>query len=97
MRLFVSKWKNVLKGIPTKGRIRRLSDATGWPMINFKVTKTAKEMLKEMIRKSETEHGYNSLVPAILWGSDVGKKDFEWGVGFYERSRIVADWIVVLD
>lgn len=74
-----------------------MSDAVGWPMINFRVTKTAKEVLKEMIKRGESEHGYKSLVPAILWIGDGEGKNFAWGVGFYERSRIVMDWIVSLD
>jgi Fe-S cluster assembly iron-binding protein IscA len=66
-------------------------------MINFKVTQAAKEMLTTMIRRGESEHGYKTLIPAILWMGNAEGKNFEWGIGYYERSRIASDWIITLD
>jgi len=65
-------------------------------MTTLKVTKIAKEMLEDMLRKGGSEHGYSKLIPAILWMGDAEGKNFDWGIGFYEKSRIVADWIVTL-
>jgi Fe-S cluster assembly iron-binding protein IscA len=66
-------------------------------MMKFTVTPTAKAKLTSMIKTSEASHHYESLVPAILWGSDTGSENFAWMIGFYEKKRIVADWLISLD
>lgn len=66
-------------------------------MIKFAVTAIAKAKLASMMKTAEASHGYESLVPSILWGSDVGSEAFVWMIGFYEKRRIVADWLTVLD
>jgi len=65
--------------------------------MSIKITPAAKEMLVTLARKGESESGYTSLIPAILWAGDAKGENFEWSIGFYEKARIVSDWLVTLD
>ena len=59
----------------------------------MKVTANARERLESYL------HGEGGdLVPAILWAlASERSRDGEWIVGFYERSKIVGDWLVRID
>jgi Fe-S cluster assembly iron-binding protein IscA len=62
-------------------------------MMTLTITELARAKLTSYLDTS----GLADPVSAILWASDLGGKNAKWIIGFYERTRIVSEWIIVCD